>query len=451
MKKSKPHQRPLYLMYEIEARELRARFFAATKLAASVSRVVIFQHSELYRIALFSKPGDVLIKSSSYTFITALRLMKIRGFQVFQHQEEGIHFHADSEVPLTMSPSVNRQCSFYFAWHEYDARVAQLGGFERNQVAIVGNMRFEYLRNLKVQRKLNESSKLRVLVLTNFDFTNLIYRNPKRGTQDELAGVSKVLDVVAQQQRVGVLNRELYLQFLGDKRIDDFEITIRKYFFETKTIENEKMKFATDTNLNFYDSLDTADLILHYGSTGGLEGVFLGLPSIILTSDPSSLIPAISGISSIYTDLDDLFEELYKFDRDRLKLSMLSSIQREHSKDTYGFDLEESFQIKKLIELLDDKVQFRFRLGLRDPIILLNALRVFFKSRIRLSFNFIAKVKSVEKASKLTQESVDMHLRILDSKGKFDYKIHRSKRIVDLRLNSNGLRCESQVERVIDE
>lgn len=432
MKQLTSERRPFYLMYEIESRELRSRFFAATKIAPIASKVVIFQHSELYKIALFSRPGNVLIKSSSYTFFTALRLMKIRGFQIFQHQEEGIHLDSKSDVPLTMSRQSNNQCDHYLAWHENDARVAQLAGFKREQIAIVGNMRFEYLKHRKRDRRLNTKKKLRILVLTNFDYTKLIYRKPKKGNLDEMVGVTKVQESLAEQAQLGHQNQALYSQLFEDSRLNHFDVKIRRYFYETRNPDGDVLKIATDGNLNYFDSLDTADIVLHYGSTGGLEGVFLGLPSLILTSDVSSLNPAIASSSTVFTNLDDLFETLHKFDRDRSSLQAVSSAQMERSSESYGFRLEESKQIDKLIQLSVNSVHSHSTFTKYG--VWFTAYTFYLKSRIRIAYNFLRRVESVRKASKLNDENLNLHLEILKAGSFFEYRIQWFGKIVNLRL-----------------
>lgn len=433
VRSSKQEWRPFYLMYEVEARELRSRFFAAIRIAKVASRVVIFQHSELYKIALFSKPGNVLIKSSSYTFTNALKLMKFRGFQIFQHQEEGIHLDAESDIPLTMSPLANKYCTHYFAWHDADARIAKLAGFASNQVSIVGNMRFEYIKNRRQVRVLNESGKLRILVLTNFDFKNMIYRNPKSRDPGELAGISKVVKSIAQQGQLGLQNMALYEKFFADLRIVHFDVKIRKYFYEENVLGQEASQLATDTKLNFYDSLDDADVVVHYGSTGGLEGAFLGLPSIILTSDTALLNPPIAASSTVFTNVDDLFAELFDLDRNRSTLQVISSKQIRISNRIYGFSFEESKQIENLVRFARENVKGGRRF--RFSVIWLVSFKFYIKAQIRKLYNAIFAINSVQKASKLNQSSVNHHLRILDSLGLFQIKIHRSRKIVELRLN----------------
>jgi surface carbohydrate biosynthesis protein len=424
-------------MYELEARELRSSFYAATRIAQFVPKIVIFQHSELYRIAIFSRPGDVLIKSASYTFSTALKLMKVRGFQIIQVQEEGIHMGSNSEVPLTMSREANLQCHRYLAWHKNDARVALTAGFNANQVDIVGNMRFEYLRHRQLSRSLNVKGKLRILILTNFDFTNVIYRTPKRGTPIENEEISKLVESIALQKDLGHANQKLYLEFLRNSRLNHFDVKVRKYFYERREFSVGSPQISIDANLNFFDSLDAADVVLHYGSTGGLEGIFLGLPSIVLTSDPSKLNPGIGASSSIHTDVEELFAELNQFDRDRSRLLSVSSSQIECSNGFYGFRLEDSCQIQKLIDLASD--DYWVQTNPLGYFVVFRAVKFFIKSRLRLVLQRVQRSQSIRKASPLTIEQVDFHLDVLGSKNEFVYRIHRSRKQLELQKRSSLL------------
>ena len=84
----------VYLIYEVEKRELLSRLFLGHKIVRDIpeAEIVIIQHSELFKIALFRRPGIVILKSCPIQYLRILKIMKLRGFQIILSQEEGIHY-----------------------------------------------------------------------------------------------------------------------------------------------------------------------------------------------------------------------------------------------------------------------------------------------------------------------------------------------------------------------
>ncbi len=421
-------KRPFYLMYEVEARELRSRIFAASQIINSASRVVVFQHSELFRIALFSKPGEILIKSASYNFLPAIKLMRFRGFNVLQHQEEGIHSTSSSDAPLTMSRQVNMQCSKYLAWHVNDALVSQKSGFSEPKIVICGNMRFEYLKFCRSRRLQNLTNPLRILVLTNFDLSRINYPIAKKASREESAAISKVRVTLTAQKKLATDDSKLYSQFLEDHRLQNYDVVVRRYFFETASLINSGKNLRIDENVDFYDSLEDADIVLHYGSTGGIEGSYLGLPSIILTSNPQSQTEGILHSSIVCTKIDDLFDQLHQFDIHRSQLTTVANEQSKSFMSFNGFNLDNSFEIQELIS--SGFAYPETNPGNIQLSVWIASLVFYTKSKLRDFSVLFRKEKRVKKASLLRSENVRRHLNSIEKNVGLEYRISSSKKIV---------------------
>lgn len=421
-------KRPFYLMYEVEARELRSRIFAASQIINSASRVVVFQHSELYRIALFSKPGKILIKSASYNFLTAIKLMRFRGFHVLQHQEEGIHATSSSEAPLTMSRKVNMQCSKYLAWHVNDAHLSRKSGFPEHKIVICGNMRFEYLKFCRSRRLQNLTNPLRILVLTNFDMDKINYPMAKKATQEETVAISKVQVALSAQKKLAADDSKLYSEFLQDNRLQSYAVVVRRYFFENASLNFLGENLRIDENVDFYDSLENADIVLHYGSTGGIEGSYLGLPSVVLTSNPQVQTEGILHSSLVCTKIDDVFEWLHQFDIHRSQLTTVANEQAQSFMSFNGFNLDDSFEIQELISS-----RFAYpetKSGFTQLTTWIASLFFYSKSRLRDVSVLFRKEKRVKKASLLRSENICRHLNSIGISDGLKYHIGASRKIV---------------------
>jgi hypothetical protein len=222
----------VYLMYEIENRELQARIHMTQDLLRSGFEVILFQHSVLWKIACFAKPGFVCLKSTSYQFDPIVRILKRRGFVLISWQEEGLHhFHGQQQSPV-FSKNTSSLIHRYFAWHAADEELALKTGVPSESIRIVGNARFEVLMTSLAKHKTELRLKNRILVLTNFDKTALSYDFTKDPNLDE-QGRQLAQDAWTEEKNSGKANHVLYEELFARLASERFlNSRVRPYFYE---------------------------------------------------------------------------------------------------------------------------------------------------------------------------------------------------------------------------
>lgn len=340
-------------MYEIEQRELRSRLYLAKFLHLYGFKVLIFQHRMLSWLALVGKPGALFLKSNPYQFDNSIALLAKRGFRIFLWQEEGIHFRSgQTESPVFSSRSVPWIYK-YFAWHPVDADFAMRQGFSRERVEICGNTRMELASS--ITRKFRGSNEpLRILVVSNFDMSTLSYNFVDDGIM-QTSSAKESQHEFNLIKAVAPKNFLLYEQLLRKLELAKFTVIYRPYFFEQR-MPNYSSYVTLDENPSVFDSLKNSDVVIHYGSTVGVEAVQAGVLSIILSADLTSIDSRISGISLNFSDISELMSKLQSLSENSHEFDSALIAQLAACVNLYKIDFRQSHQSQLILRELRSNI-----------------------------------------------------------------------------------------------
>lgn len=415
-------------MYEIDKRELRARFFSAKYFVEKGYKVIIFQHLEIYLIALFAKPGIIFLKSNSSEFDLAILLMKKRGFRVVLSQEEGLHFDYGLINSITFSTKSADLVDAYFAWHPADADFAKRNGVSPFKIRNVGNIRFELASRMDKPDFSNDRT-LGILLIANFD-TFIEYIAPKKIENPDIAlAYKKQIDDINNWSNVEKLNKNLYEGVLKSKLVDQFNISFRPYTL-AKNSYSSLVHIVLDTHSNILDSIAANDIIIHYGSTVGLESILSGRLSILLNAHPELVDKRIRESSICIKSLDELFALLNQISRDRKILQTYSKLQFDKMKSNYEMDFTETnwlIECEKQVNLFVPRNHFKvleIRLTLKN-------LSYYLKIHLKR----IVIRPQIIKAQKLDSVRVASELSALGLNSRFKVKIWLNRKVVTLHQN----------------
>lgn len=342
----------VYLMYEIENRELQSRIFMTEQLLKSGFEVTIFQHSVLWKIAFFGKPGFVCLKSTSYQFDPVVRILVQRGFVLISWQEEGLHhFYGQQQSPV-FSKNTSSLIDCYFAWHPADAELALKTGVPPSSIRIVGNSRFEVLKASSTKRNTVLPVKNRILVLTNFDKSALTYDFTEDPNLDE-QGRRLAEEYWTAEKKAGQLNRILYEELFARLASERFLNTrVRPYFYEN-TLSHLRYGLDSDSYFTISESLGECDVLIHYGSTGGIEATVLGIPNLILASSTEGIDKRILRSSHYFSSVDSLIDEICTLVKSPSYSHSVATNQHGNQVMAYGFDLRQSEHTNQLVNFIE--------------------------------------------------------------------------------------------------
>lgn len=341
----------VYVMYEIEQREFRSRLMLAKLLSHNGFEVLIFQHRMLSMLALFAKPGTVFLKSNPYQFDYSISLLSKRGFKIYLWQEEGIHFRRDQKESPVFSTKSVPWIYKYLAWHPTDASFAIKQGFPSERVEICGNTRMELASKID-RRRGNSNDPLRLLVVSNFDMSAMSYNFLTDGSMGATAA-RESQDEFDLIKSVALKNFQLYEELLNRVDFSRFKVTYRPYFFEQQ-ISTFSTNVSLDQNLSVIDTLKSSDVVVHYGSTVGVEAVQAGILSINLSADLTSIDPRILGVSLNFSEVTELLARLYFFSENPTELESVITAQAAACIKWYEIDFRRSGQSQLILkELLE--------------------------------------------------------------------------------------------------
>jgi surface carbohydrate biosynthesis protein len=342
----------IYIMYEIESRELQSRIHIANQLLRSGFEVTLFQHSILWKIACFAEPGFICLKSTSYQFDSIIKFLVRRGFILISWQEEGLHhFHGQNQSPV-FSKNTSSLIHCYFAWHPADAELAIRTGVAPSSIRIVGNARFEVLLASSTNSNSDLNLGNRVLVLTNFDKSALTYDFTKDANLDEdgrqLAEEYWSAEKKSGQQN-GILYEELFARLASEKTLNP---RVRPYFYE-KDPRHLQFDIDTDSYFTISESLRDCDVLIHYGSTGGIEATVLGIPNLLLASSTEGIDERILESASYFSSVDSLVDEVLKLVNNPSHAQAIAANQHENQVRAYEFNLRKTDHTKQLVKFIE--------------------------------------------------------------------------------------------------
>ncbi len=336
----------VYLMLEIEKRELPARLLLAKYLLNNFSRVVIFQHSQLDYISMFSKPGIIVFKSLPKTFNHSLILLKKRGFVIILSHEEGLHFNSFSTSDISISNIHLDKIDHYLAWHEFDKQFAINNGIPKNKISVVGNIRFQ-IANQNRFRFPPPQECIKVLILDNFlNSVNRIREKRKGNTEQEI-----LINDLENLNKKNLNNKTMYQDlYSGLKRLK-IDFRVREYSYGAENSDLVDLDVPLDRSLSILDSIKDRNIVIHYGSTGGLEAIMSGRLSIILSHPENYIDPRIRAVSMQFNDSNQLLDYLLHFSIGTV--SELQSVQEELLISKYGIDFRKIDSAKLIVDVVD--------------------------------------------------------------------------------------------------
>ena len=440
-------------MYEVEIRELPSRILLAESLLKKIDYIKIFQHSQLAKICLFSTPGILFIKSSPYQLDLTFKIAKLRGFRIVSCQEEGLHFFGDNEsfgtlYPITFSRNTAHLIDLYLAWHQNDFKTAVRVGVPAEKIKIVGNIRLKIVDRLS-KRKVVNTENLKILLITNFNFTNQLdlFRKEKQdGKQGDYEKLfQQAIPFYNQNLNVFKKTEELYLEFIKKSFSHNLEIILRRYFYDTKSFsESEYSNVVLDDNYIIGNSINDCDLVIHYGSTAAIEAICGNRIPILLTSDLAFHDSRMLALGPNFIEVDSLLNWIDSLSEETLE-SELSKSQNA-LKVGYGIDVNlDSVDLiaNEILREIDDYlhnkkisgvIEIDFKLYLKVFFV---SFREFIGKHIKkLVFLNSKKVKKGNKANLLTDfliKSIAAELGIIDKMSRFQVEISRNKRSLVLK------------------
>ena len=426
-----------YIQYEIENRELRSRLYLALKLLDINTSVVVFQHSQLPNIALFSTPGIIFLKSTPIQFDYLCKHMIHRGFTILAWQEEGIHHNYHQLESPVFSKFSSKFISKYFAWHPADAAFAIRQGVNPSSITVTGNIRMELassISNYKDQQRNPE--KMRILVITNFD-TSQIYYNYKQDRNISAATAENENKLIDNVNLIASKNSLLYKEMLDHPESANYEFIIRPYVYEKNPLKHVSAKI--DGNNSIFQSFKSTDIVLHYGSTAGIEGIVSGCLSLILTSETGAFDERILRSSKLFTNCTSLFSYLTEINKNKQLFRRDLSYQQSELEKNYDFNFSNSFQSTEILE-------FMSTVSTANSV--LKHCSSFFLVLIKYIYNIVKnrrrKIMSktyFKKSSKLTSYKIFKELENLNADLKVQIKISKKGKI--LTLNHDSIKSKS--------
>jgi len=437
----------VYFMYEIEKREFLSRMFIVTEILAHINspiNITVFQHTEIQKIALYRRPGIIFLKSLPDSLYPVIKLMKKRGFKIILFQEEGIHYLTSQANTFEFSPRSYKFIDEYMAWHKDDSKFAQRMRVPVNRIHIVGNIRFELARkfNEKTERMLNNSPRL--LILENFTTGN-IYNNYKIRLPTHSKIESHTIFIEQQKKLKSNIkkNIELYGELYKALRREGFDFKVRKYTLGLDTFRNNIYKNEIDKNINILKSLQNNDIVIHYGSTAGLEAILNGSISIMLeNSEIKNNDNRIRNVSIKFYNVPDIIDFLKKLDRLSLIGLNKKQLRKMNSEYKTNFSAYEpsKFIIKTIISaqnnIKNQKLTFyTFYVFIYNIKLWMSKFMFWIKAFYDEKFIGLSNVR-VLKASKISLELIEDSLCLINlNSSTFNFRIKKNRKEVTFYIN----------------
>jgi surface carbohydrate biosynthesis protein len=426
-------------MYEIEKREFLSKIFISHVILSKIRsniEITIFQHTELVKIALYRKPGIIFLKSCPDSLYPYIKLLKKRGFKIILFQEEGLHYKFNQVSAIEFSPRCHIYIDHYMAWHINDAAFAKKMSIPEDRIKIIGNIRFELARKSNKPRSYMKTGSIKILVLENFTTGNL-YKNFKPSKRSVVSIDSQ--EEFAYRQEIHrkniTKNQKIYQKLYSILFEKGYDFKIRRYTLGKENNQNLFLRPNTDSSINILEALHNSDVVIHYGSTAGLEAILNGCISIILeTKSVEKFDNRIRNCSLKYSKVEDLVNFLIKLDRrklDQINREQVNSLNMQYQANFIEF--ETTKHVAKLINEETKRKVKKARIVPYAVYVLFYGLKIWSLGLLyRLSslyydiFLGIANMKVV-KANRILADQVDQSFEFLKVKN-LNYKIQRNRK-----------------------
>jgi surface carbohydrate biosynthesis protein len=415
----------VYLMYEIEKREFLSRIFLINeffKISRKATKIRLFQHTELAKIAMASPPGVVILKSCPDSIYPYIKLLKIRGFKILLFQEEGIHYTEFQVNALEFSSRCALLVDKYLAWHILDFNFAKSLSIPADRILIIGNTRLELAGIMFNRGPTPPTDRLRVLVLENFTSGNMYKTYIPIRKQSKENQVHNILRESNQAYTDNIsrnieIYQDLYKSFLSA----GIDFRVRGYTLGVETTKKNALRIDKDYHSNILESLKDRNIVLHYGSTAGLEAIFFGRINITLTS-PRAIIRDTRLIESAFhfSKIHELVDFLEKLNLEQI-LS-INTDQKENVYRNYGIRFDKLSSTSLLIEEINSLLS-RFNVNkswswFHMHVLVFN-IKLYFTRKIysflAFYFSVFLKIKNVkvQKANPITESEINKTFNLI--------------------------------------
>ena len=430
-------------MYEVEKREFLSRVYLANQILLSTKDILsikIFQHTELSKIAIYGKPGIVFLKSAPDPLYPYIRLLKKRGFKIILFQEEGIHYQKNQGKSFEFSSRCSEYIDQYLAWHRDDADFAKKMSIPEDKILVVGNIRFELASKFNVVETKTPANVLGILVLENFTTRNMYrYYKPKRSSVISKVEKNQFIDNNLTHEANIDLNSAIYQHLYRELILKGYDFKIRRYTLGKTDKISDSLEKYIDKSSNILESLSGKNIVIHYGSTAGLEAILNKCVSIIFESPQVKISDSkIRNCSMKFTDLSLLLDFLERLDFNQLAEINHSQINAMNLQYGEQFDKDQTSAV--IMSLMKNSTMS----NTRYPLIsfywfyaIFYSIKLFLvKIRFRLIALYHSKVFGIAnmrviKANKITYDLVNSSLKLLKTDSlNFEYKIKRNRKSI---------------------
>lgn len=286
--------RYLYIPVETKVRELHGKFFFAFVAAEKGFDVTIGGQQELHKNIDSFSPGIYVDKSIAETKRNWFRKSRSAGHTMCTWDEEGlVVFDADSHFRLRICYEVLEQTKYYFGWGPSEiSTIAERAPKMEHKLNAVGNPRFDMLRPelrefyKEAVDKLHQEYGRILLVNTNFAFANFFAGDEKVKEVYRAYSISEdpaFFDGWEQAQRQSMELFKVTIPELS-KRYPDQTIVIRPHPSEAFALWEELAANYPNVIVrgegNVYEWILSAEALIHFNCTTGIEAFFLDVPAI---------------------------------------------------------------------------------------------------------------------------------------------------------------------------
>ena len=217
----------------------------------------------------------------------------------------------------------------------------------------------------------------------------------------------------------------------------NYEFIIRPYVYEKNPLKHVSAKI--DGNNSIFESFKSTDIVLHYGSTAGIEGIVSGCLSLLLTSEVGAFDERILRSSKLFTNCTSLFSYLTEININKHLYRRDLSYQQSELEKNYDFNFSNSFQSTEILDFMSTNSTTNSVLKHRSSFYLV--LITFFYNTVK---NKIRKFKpriEYKKSSKLASYKIFKELESLNADLKVQIIISKKGKI--LTLNHDSIKSKS--------
>ena len=127
---------------------------------------------------------------------------------------------------------------------------------------------------------------------------------------------------------------------------------MRPYFYEN-TLSHLRYGLDSDSYFTISESLGDCDVLIHYGSTGGIEATVLGIPNLILASSTEGIDKRILKSGHYFSSVDSLIDEILTLVKSPSYSHAVAANQHKNQVMAYGFDLRQSEHTNQLVNFIE--------------------------------------------------------------------------------------------------